>query len=282
METEQGGAIMSRRFKAMLCCASVAMVFSSSGCAMVPKSRLDAAMAYNCQLQRQNRDACAQLENLKVQNQELANKNLDLEDQVAAQEKMLSNYERRRAEWDRDLEDLRGRFAGMDGQSQLPSKVRYNLQNFAQRYPDFVDVDPETGISKFKSDVLFDSGQAHLRPESERVLRDFAKIFQDPSGRALQIMVVGHTDTQQIRKPETKARYESNWDLSTDRANAVVKYLEGSGIEGTRMGAVGYGPYQPAERGRSADALAKNRRVEIYVMAPDAPVVGRAYRSESY
>lgn len=274
---------MSRRFQALLCCAGLGLVISSSGCSMVPRSRLDSAMAYNCQLQRQNRDICAQLENLKLQNQELANKNLDLDDQVASQEKLIANYEQRRGEWGRELDDLRNKAAAFgEGQNQLPSKVRYKLEDFARRYPEFVEVDPETGISKFKSDVLFDSGQAHLRPESERVLQDFAKIFQDPSGRALQIMVVGHTDTQQIKKPETKAKYESNWDLSTDRANAVVKYLERSGIEGARMGTVGYGPHQPADRGSSTGSLARNRRVEIYVLPPDAPVVGRSGRTDSY
>jgi chemotaxis protein MotB len=273
---------MSRRFHVMLCCAALGVIFSSSGCAFVPKSRLDACHAYNCQLQRKNQDVCALCENLRLQNQDLANKNLDLEDQVAAQERLLANYEQRKGEWDQELEDMRGRVAGMSDRNPLPKKVIYNLQDFAQRYPEFVDVDPETGISKFKSDVLFDLGQAQLRPESERVLQDFAKIFQDPSGRALQIMVVGHTDTTQIKRPETRAKYETNWDLSTDRANSVVKYLERSGIEGARMGAVGYGPYQPIAGGRTTDALAKNRRVEIFILAPDAPVVGRSGRSGSY
>lgn len=273
---------MSRRIHAMLCCAALGSVISTSGCAFVPKSRLDACHAYNCQLQRKNQEVCAQYENLRLQNQELANKNLDLDDQVAAQERLIAGHEQRQGEWDREREEMYGKFAGLSDRNPLPKRVIYNLQDFAQRYPEFVEVDPETGISKFKSDVLFDLGQAHLKPESERMLQDFAKIFQDPSGRALQIMVVGHTDTTQIKRPETRAKYETNWDLSTDRANSVVKYLERSGIEGTRMGAVGYGPYQPVVSGRTADALAKNRRVEIYILAPDAPVVGRTGRSGSY
>lgn len=273
---------MSRRIQAMLSVAVLVLVIPTSGCSLVPKSRLDACNAYNCQLQRKNQEVCAQYENVRHQNQELANKNLDLEDQVAAQERLLANYEQRKGEWDREREDMYGKVAGMSDRNPLPKRVIYNLQDFAQRYPEFVEVDPETGISKFKSDVLFELGQAELRPKSERVLQDFARIFQDPSGKALQIEVVGHTDTTPIKRPETLAKYETNWDLSTDRANAVVKYLERSGIEGSRMGAKGYGPYQPLVSGRTADALAKNRRVEIYVLPPDAPVVGRSGRGGSY
>ena len=259
-----------------------ATVMASSGC-MVPKSRLDACNSYNCQLQRKNQEICAHYENLRAQNQELANKNLDMEDKLASQEELIAGYEKRRGEWDRERDELRGRFASsLENQPALPSRVRHNLEGFAQRYPNFVEVDPATGISKFRSDVLFDSGDARLRPESLAALQDFAKIFQDPSGRSLQIAVVGHTDVRQIKRPETMQRYESNWDLSTDRANAVVKYLQQVGIEPRRMASVGYGPYQPLASGNTPDALAKNRRVEIFVLAPDAPMVGRTGQANTY
>jgi chemotaxis protein MotB len=223
---------------------------------MVPSSRLDDCHAYNCQLQRRHQEVCALYANLQHQNQELANKNLDLEDKLAAQDQQLAGFEQRRAEWDRELDDLRSRAAALG--------------------------DPATGISKFKADVLFESGSANLRPEALAALGEFANIFQDSSGRSLMIAVVGHTDVNQIKRPETAKRYETNWDLSTDRSNAVVKYLQHSGIEPNRMVSVGYGPYQPIASGKSPDALARNRRVEIYVLAPDSPMVGRTERTEAY
>jgi chemotaxis protein MotB len=250
---------------------------------MVPKSRLDDCYAYNCQLQRRHQEVCSQYENLRHQNQDLANKNLDLEDQLASQEKLIAGYEQRRAEWGRELADLQHRASALgEPQSPLPKGVQHKLQDFARRYPELVEVDPVTGISKFRSDVLFESGLARLQPEALAALRDFASIFQDPSGRSMMIAVVGHTDVRQIKRPETAARYESNWDLSTDRANAVVKYLQQTGLEPNRMVSVGYGPYQPLVSGNTPDSLAKNRRVEIYVLAPDAPMVGKTNRTESY
>jgi chemotaxis protein MotB len=262
--------------------ALIGFSLGSVGC-MVPKSRLDACYAYNCQLQRRNQEVCAQYENLRHQNADLANKNLDLEDQLAAQEQLIAGYEQRRAEWGRELDDLRSRAASLgEVQSPLPPRVQRKLEEFANRYPEFVEVDPVTGISKFRSDVLFDSGEATLRQEAYGALHDFARIFQDPSGQSLLIAVVGHTDVHQIKKPQTAARFETNWDLSTARANAVVKNLQQTGITPNRMVSVGYGPYQPLSQGMSADALARNRRVEIYVLSPDAPMVGRTERSTQY
>jgi chemotaxis protein MotB len=234
-------------------------------------------------LQRRHQEVCALYANLQHQNQELANRNLDLEDKLAAQDQQIAGYEQRRSEWDRELVDLRNRAAALgDTQSPLPTKTRHKLEDFARRYPEFVEVDPNTGISKFKADVLFESGSAKLRPEALAALGEFANIFQDSTGRSLMIAVVGHTDVNQIKRPETAARYETNWDLSTDRSNAVVKYLQQSGIEPGRMVSVGYGQFQPIASGRSTDALARNRRVEIYVLAPDSPMVGRTNHTEAY
>jgi chemotaxis protein MotB len=276
-EQEQGGVLMSRAISSFLL---VGLSVTTVGC-MVPRERLDECYGYNCQLQRRHQEVCAQYANLQRQNQELANKNLDLEDQLASQDK---NVAQRLAEWSRERDELskQAQVALGEVQSQLPRQTQYRLEDFAKRYPEFVEVDPRTGISKFKSDVLFESGNARLRSEALTALKEFANIFQDASGRSLMIAVVGHTDVTPIKRPETSARYESNWDLSTDRSNAVVKYLQQSGIEPNRMVSVGYGPYQPLANGRSPDSLARNRRVEVYVLAPDAPMVGKTNRTESY
>jgi chemotaxis protein MotB len=265
--------------------STVALIGFLVGCVgcVAPRSRLDECYAYNCQLQRKNQEICAQFENVRRQNQELASKNLDLEDRLAQNDQLINNYEQARAAWDRDRDDLRNKAAAlMDAQSSLPKAVRYRLEDFARRYPQFVEVDPETGISKFKSDVLFDSGQAVLKPDAKTALHEFASIFQDPSGRSLMIAVVGHTDVRPIARAETKAKYDSNWDLSTDRANAVVKYLQDSGIEPNRMMSAGYSQYQPLVSGQGAAALEKNRRVEIYALSPDTPMVGRTNRANAY
>ena len=60
---------------------------------------------------------------------------------------------------------------------------------------------PQTGISKLDTDVLFDSGDATLKPQAEKLLVEFAEIFQSPEARDLKIMVVGHTDVARHQGP---------------------------------------------------------------------------------
>jgi chemotaxis protein MotB len=262
------------RWRSLLWCAGLGLVIPSTGCTLVPKSRLDACQAYSCELQRKNQEICAQYENLRLQNQDLANKSLDAEEKLAQQEELLARYEREMAGFRQDRDKMEAAYASLLDQSRsnpLPRDVRSRLEDFARQHPEFVEVDSELGIAKFRSDVLFASGQAELRPESQAVLSEFASIFQQGSGRPLKIMVVGHTDRTRIAKPETSAKHPTNWYLSAHRAIAVEEYLERAGIEPNRMGVVGYGQHQPID----PKDLAKNRRVEIFVLAPDAPIVGR-------
>lgn len=264
---------MSSRLRAGYFLATLGLVFPSAGC-MVPKSRLASCQSFACQLQRQNREACAQLENLRGQNQELANRNLDAQEALAAREQDL---QQRYGEWDREREEFR-KLAGnlQGGGSPLPRDLRTALDQFAREHPGFVEVDADAGISKFNSDVLFPTGRAELSQNAEAALADFARIFKTGSGRQMNIMVVGHTDKQRIAREETRSRYPTNWDLSAARALAVQKYLATAGVDSKHLGFSGFGEFQPIATGNSPDSLAKNRRVEIYVLAPDAPIAGRS------
>ncbi len=76
-------------------------------------------------------------------------------------------------------------------------------------------------------------------------------------------MVEGHTDNVPIRN----AKYESNWDLSFDRAYSVIKYfIEKVEISPIRIHAIGYGEYRPMMPNDSDENRAANRRIEINIM----------------
>jgi chemotaxis protein MotB len=143
----------------------------------------------------------------------------------------------------------------------------------SDRYPS-LQYDASTGICKFDVDLMFDSGQAELKPQGDRVLREFAEIFQSPDARDMKIMVVGHADALAVKGREVRERYPNNWHLSAGRALAVADELRKAGIPEDRMGVAGFGQHQPLASNGTPEDRKRNRRVEIFVLAPDTPIVG--------
>uniref|UniRef100_A0A7C4QR45 Flagellar motor protein MotB n=1 Tax=Schlesneria paludicola TaxID=360056 RepID=A0A7C4QR45_9PLAN len=157
--------------------------------------------------------------------------------------------------------------------SPLNSDQTRRLEELRQKYPEF-EFDPHTGVSKFSTDLLFASGKDEITPRSQQILAEFARIMNQPDVQNLKILVVGHTDNKPIGKPHTRAEHPTNWHLSTDRANAVVLALRKHGIAETRMGATGYGEWQPIASNATEEGRQRNRRVEIFVLAPEASIAG--------
>jgi chemotaxis protein MotB len=116
----------------------------------------------------------------------------------------------------------------------------------------------------FPSDVLFDTGSSALRPEATFQLDKLAAALNEletkiPPDIAWVMRIDGHTDIRPIATPE----FPSNWELSSARAIAVVRYLMGQGVPANRLVAAGFGEFQPIDAGDSEEALAKNRRIEL-------------------
>ncbi len=123
-------------------------------------------------------------------------------------------------------------------------------------------------------DVLFDSGQAELKPAARTMLTELAQVLQLAEAKDLKIMVVGHTDNQRIVDPAAREKYANNFHLSTARALAVADVLRSQGLPDQRIGVAGFGAHEPVAANDSAAQRQRNRRVEIFVMPRDVPVVG--------
>lgn len=115
--------------------------------------------------------------------------------------------------------------------------------------------------------VLFDSGEADLKPDGSAVLRKVAGILaQHPN---LKIHVIGHTDNVPIRAA-ARSRFPSNWELSTARATAAVRFLtEKAGVDPRRLGAVGYGEFRPVADNSTPEGRARNRRIAITILSEE-------------
>jgi len=111
--------------------------------------------------------------------------------------------------------------------------------------------------------ILFDSGEAVLKPEGQAVLDQVAGVLTNYPNR--QILVIGHTDNVPIRYNPNNP-FKNNWDLSAGRAIAAVHYLSQKGVDPRRLGAVGYGEFHPLADNSTAEGRAKNRRIALVVM----------------
>jgi len=119
-------------------------------------------------------------------------------------------------------------------------------------------------VVSLKEAGFFDSGSARLKKESVETLATIAGALNQ---YANMFRIEGHTDNVPMRSAE----FRSNWELSTIRATTVVHFLaETAGFDPGSLSAVGYGEYRPISGNESQDSRAKNRRVDIVLLAAEA------------
>ena len=115
--------------------------------------------------------------------------------------------------------------------------------------------------------VLFDSGEAELKPAGAAVLHKVAAVLAQHTN--LKIHVIGHTDNVPI-KAGARHRFPSNWELSTGRATAAVRFLtENAGVDPRRLGAVGYGEFRPVADNTTPEGRARTRRIAITILSEE-------------
>lgn len=126
-------------------------------------------------------------------------------------------------------------------------------------------VAPGVSMIAVSSDLLFSSGKADLTPAGKAKIRDIAREIRAEYATR-DIYVIGHTDTDPIRK----THWKDNWELSVERALTVTRALQAAGISGKQIMAAGRGEYQPEA------SKAKSRRVEIYAVERSRPAGNKA------
>jgi len=118
----------------------------------------------------------------------------------------------------------------------------------------------------FQSEVLFAQGQAEIGADGRQQLAQLAVALTDiasqiPDDINWILQVDGHTDNIPLRA----GRYRDNWDLSTERALSVVRFLRDQGLPANRLAAAGYGEFQPLDSRDTNDARRVNRRIELKI-----------------
>jgi chemotaxis protein MotB len=170
-------------------------------------------------------------------------------DGSAAEKQELST---KLAEGEQTIEDLKKQIAE---RNQTPGE--------ATGFGDYqVDLNAAEGTITvtLPNTILFDSGKAGLKSSAKGDLDHIVSVLNEKySGKMMD--VVGHTDTDPIKK----SSWKDNWELSAERALSVVRHLNSNGIPDSGIRAIGCGAGRPVAPNTTASGKARNRRVEIVV-----------------
>lgn len=152
--------------------------------------------------------------------------------------------------------------AGAESLEPVADELRTALENAGLPDVAKVSVNRQGIVIRIGTDgVLFASGSSEVSPLGERILDSIAPTLANVPN---ELRVEGHTDDVPIH---SRPGY-TNWNLSTDRAVAVLTRLyEEHAINQKRLLAAGYGEYEPLVPNDTGAQRSKNRRVEIIVVA---------------
>jgi outer membrane protein OmpA-like peptidoglycan-associated protein len=112
-------------------------------------------------------------------------------------------------------------------------------------------------VVKFNSAILFDTGKADLKAQSQKDLNDFSEVLKKYP--QTDITVEGHTDNTGPKAVNEK--------LSNARAQSVLGFLASRSVDTSRMTSKGFADTQPVADNGTDDGRAQNRRVQIKIVA---------------
>lgn len=170
---------------------------------------------------------------------------------------------------EREKENLRAKLNEIESELQrIRVQSQRSITAIQERFKDTVGaVLDEAGRLKLdvKGKILFETGSAILSTEGKSLLDAISEeVLLNADYSDYAIRIEGHTDNTPIGGDALR-----NWNLSTERAIAAVKYLqEHANVSAQRLAATGYAFYQPIDTAETPEAKAKNRRIEIILVPP--------------
>lgn len=126
--------------------------------------------------------------------------------------------------------------------------------------------------------VLFDSGQAQVKQDGIKVLKQVGDVLKTVEDK--QIRIEGHTDNVPI-SGKLKTKFNTNWELSTARATNVVRYLiDNGGVNRQHLSAVGHADTRPVASNETNEGRSSNRRIEIILYPRDLSEISGELQSD--
>jgi chemotaxis protein MotB len=195
-------------------------------------------------------------------------KNRELLAQLDAKEKVLATEQNRLDKLKNELEsntkrlnELEGLIAAKDASMRkLKETLSKALNAFEGKGLTVEQKNGKVYVS-MENKLLFQTGSWALGTEGRKAVVEVGKVLaQNPD---ITVLIEGHTDNDKILG-NIGGGIESNWDLSTKRATAIVNILaENASIQKKNLTAAGRGEFAPIMSNETNEGKAKNRRIEI-------------------
>ena len=124
--------------------------------------------------------------------------------------------------------------------------------------------------------LLFKSGRWNIGLQGKQALLSLSKVLEENPD--ISILIEGHTDNIPFT---SRGTMESNWDLSTKRATAIVEILlNNNKILPQNLTAAGKSEFVPIAPNTTADGRAANRRIEI-ILSPSLDKIMKLISAEN-
>ena len=258
----------------------VASVFLVSGCVAkryLTQSKIETANLRDDSTQLANKNASLNanisslndqiatlqknIDDLKAKVSTLSNQNSQLGQQTADQQNKLSESQQSLTQQKQKLEQLQTLLNQQkEASEQLKNKMSEALKGFNSNELSVYQKDGKVYVS-LSEQLLFPSGSAVVNPKGVDALSKLAAVLNLNS--EVSVDIEGHTDSIPIR-----GRYQDNWDLSTARANSIVRILVNNyKVDPTRVISSGHSYYDPVAPNATPEGRAKNRRTDI-ILSP--------------
>ena len=201
---------------------------------------------------KQAADCKATLDSVTKKSADLEKQNTELAKNINATKDELTELRKAKAEMDRRvaaIEEIRKQFAKMIDTGKLKVTARHGSL-----------------VLSLPAEVLFPSGSADLSKEGELSVLEVGIILKTLADR--RFMVIGHTDNQPLAKPKdaTTCAFKDNWELSTERALTVTRFLVQAGMKPENVIPAGAGEHDPVWSNTDPKTRAHNRRIEIALL----------------
>jgi chemotaxis protein MotB len=191
----------------------------------------------------------------------LNNQNNQLGQLTEEQKSKLSQSQQTLQQQQQKLQQLQSLLEQQKAQSeQLKNKMSEALKGFNSNDLSVVQKNGKVYVS-LSENLLFPSGSAVVNTKGVDALSKLAAVLNLESD--VSVNIEGHTDSIPIR-----GKYKDNWDLSTARANAIVRILvDNYRVDPVRVIASGHSFYDAVESNATPEGRAKNRRTDI-ILSP--------------